>query len=302
MRAIGSAAGLSPLVTPVGVFVPIPGGPFQMGSMRFADAQPVRTIEVSTFYIGETAVTNRQFDACRAAQRGAPKYALQAQRVGGGTTIVAYGNEAMALVTAHYHRLDGLQVRGLELLKSAQLVSTRELPKGLDDPDQPATEVNWTTAHAYAVWAGEQVALATGQQFVGRLAREAEWEKAARGGIGAEYATVTGKLSKEVACYATDDLAQAKSYPLNPQAYPVYDLTGGVLEWCEDWYQAGYARLAAHDPIGPDSGASRVLRGGSWLNLGPDCLRAGSRYHHPPADQRSHFGLRVVVRLEDPNA
>lgn len=297
MSAMGSIAGLTPLVTPVGTFVPIPGGPFQMGSTRFSDAKPVRTIYVSTFYMGETAVTNQQFDAFRAAQLGGPRYALQAQLASGGTTIVACGDDATALVAAHYQRLDGLSVRSLELLEGAPLVPKRALPKGFDDPDQPATGVDWQTAHGYAVWAGEQVALATGQRFVGRLAREAEWEKTARGGIGAEYAIAGKKLSKQLACYATDRLAKVKSYPLNPLAYPVYDLTGGVWEWCEDWY-GPYDPRVTRDPIGPESGVSRVARGGSWSDYAP-CLRVGYRYRYHPACRYSDIGLRVVVRLED---
>lgn len=288
---------LTPLVTPVGTFVPIPGGPFQMGSAQFSNAQPVRTIDVSTFYIGETVVTNRQFDAFRATPSGLlPKYALQAHLSGAGRIIVSRGNSVQAVTRAFDLWSGWLNVRGLKLLQGQELALAFKPGNEDGDPEQPATKVDWATAHAYAVWAGKQVAVATGRRFVGRLAREAEWEKAARGGIGAKHATSTGKLSKKLACYGTRHPAKVKSYPPNP--YGVYDLSGGVRELCEDWY-GPYAPHITRDPVGPESGFERVLRGGSYEEKKPDALDVGFRFPFPfqGAFQCVDVGFRVVVRV-----
>jgi formylglycine-generating enzyme required for sulfatase activity len=73
---------------------------------------------------------------------------------------------------------------------------------------------------------------------------------------------------------------------------------GNVQEWCADAYDEGYyARSPKRDPKGPNAGpdARRVLRGGSWSDLGHDC-RAAYRYHVAPSFRNFVFGFRVVVR------
>jgi len=71
-----------------------------------------------------------------------------------------------------------------------------------------------------------------------------------------------------------------------------------VWEWCADWWaQDYYARSPTDDPAGPDSGASRVLRGGSWSNDNPDSFRCAYRDDSPPGNRRPRDGFRVARTL-----
>ena len=74
---------------------------------------------------------------------------------------------------------------------------------------------------------------------------------------------------------------------------------GNVWEWCADWYGKDYYRQSpGNNPTGPASGASRVLRGGAWSNVGgPDELRCANRSHHPPFRVRKYYGFRVAMTL-----
>ena len=63
-----------------------------------------------------------------------------------------------------------------------------------------------------------------------------------------------------------------------PNELGLYDMSGNVWEWCTDWYDAGYYSVSPSlNPKGPSSGTSRVLRGGSWINVEDDCRVAARR-------------------------
>ncbi len=122
----------------------------------------------------------------------------------------------------------------------------------------PVINVNWEQASALCQWRG------------GRLPSEAEWEKAARGGLEGKLYTWgdeppdcqrANMWDKESACVG--DTSQVGSYA--PNGYGLFDMAGNVWEWVEDWYGASYyANSPASNPTGPASGNARVTRGGSW--------------------------------------
>ena len=85
---------------------------------------------------------------------------------------------------------------------------------------------------------------------------------------------------------------------LRSNPWGLYDTHGNVWEWCADW-KAGdyYAKAPPDDPTGPDSGASRVLRGGSW-NVGyPDYFRCAYRVSIVPDTRHNDYGFRVARTL-----
>jgi formylglycine-generating enzyme required for sulfatase activity len=164
---------------------------------------------------------------------------------------------------------------------------------------QPAVQVSWHDARAYAAWAKK------------RLPTEAEWERAARGGLydtdfpwGREE-TPGGRYQANYwqGWFPDTDrgvdgfvqLAPVGSFP--PNRLGLHDMAGNVWEWCADWYgDTAYQASPTAQPRGPADGTERVLRGGSWLcaeNYSPG-IRVSTRHHAPPTQCSNHIGFRCA--------
>jgi len=150
-------------------------------------------------------------------------------------------------------------------------------------PDHPIVRVTWDEAKAYCEWAG------------GRLPTEAEWEYAARGGKDGLKYPWGNEITPENANYRGSKwggTSPVRSYPAN--AWGVYDVAGNVWQWVADWYDKDYyASSPSDDPHGPQSGAVRVLRGGSF-NYASWVLRAASRLRVVPGVRVDFIGFRCV--------
>ncbi len=129
-----------------------------------------------------------------------------------------------------------------------------------------------------------------------RLPTEAEWEYAAGG--GAENRTEFAGTNDigELPEYAwSHENSNSKTHPVGqkkPNALGLYDMSGNVWEWCNDWH-GDYPTEAQTNPAGPASGSYRVIRGGSWDNDAEVC-RVASRDRADPADRDDVVGFRLA--------
>ncbi len=168
--------------------------------------------------------------------------------------------------------------------------------------DHPVIYVSWYGADAYAKWVG------------GALPTEAQWEYACRGGqeenlpFGVGDGTKMTKGMAQFYIYDYYDLAQGgrvvdstiegyvsstyKVGSFEPNAYGLYDMHGNAYEWVADVY-GNYPDGTLVDPVGPESGNQRVLRGGGWVNSGRE-LRTAMRWSARPTGRMEHYGFRVV--------
>ena len=160
--------------------------------------------------------------------------------------------------------------------------------------NHPVVCVSWEDAKAFARWLSRK----TGYPF--RLPTEAEWEYACRsGGRKVKFGTETGDISHHLANYFGTGGRDRWKYTSPVGSFPpnglgLYDMSGNVWEWCEDWYDAKYyARSPRRNPKGPSKGKYRVLRGGSWL-ITPRYLRCAYRFSERPALRNGLLGFRLV--------
>lgn len=173
-----------------------------------------------------------------------------------------------------------------------------------EQPGYPVVGINWEDAAAYCQWLSQQ----TGKKY--RLPTEAEWEKAARGGVdgqkypwGNDEFDSGGRYRANAGSESDNDRIRKKDGFLNtapignfsPNGYGLYDMAGNVWEWCADYYDENYYAVSPEkNPSGPSSGEKRSLRGGSWFG-GPQRMQCAARLWNYPLIRYASTGFRLAM-------
>ncbi len=164
-------------------------------------------------------------------------------------------------------------------------------PSDQQGDDLPVVNVGWYEAQNFIIKLNRM----TGLKF--RLLTEAEWEFAARGGTMSKGYKFSGSNNLyEVGWY--DRNSNEKMQPVGtllPNELGIYDMSGNVWEWCQDWY-GKYSSKAVRNPKGPSSGVSHVYRGGCVKNYEGYCFVA-SRWYYDETPDAGHnlLGFRLAL-------
>ncbi len=162
-----------------------------------------------------------------------------------------------------------------------------------NQPEQPVVAVSWFEAVKYCEWLCET----TGRKY--RLPTEAEWERAARGGVEGKLFPWGDNPPQSLPNY--DQQWKSGPEPVGcstPTAFGLYDICQNVHEWCSDWYGPGYYGTSdERNPRGPETGERRASRGGSWRHH-IKVTRCAARSSIPPQFQYADYGFRVACDAE----
>ena len=233
----------------------VPGGPFLMGCRDGEqDEQPLHPIWLSPYWLSDTPVT--WADYCRILEWQAPPMGVPTQ-ADADLFLVREENK----VRRQYSGTRVGEEDGPQSRRGPRGVSAGDPPEWRYDL-KPMVSVGWQQAEdlcsRLSTWSVRY-----------SLPTEAQWEKAARGGlIGARYGWGDEPPSEDNCDF--DNFHAFVIRPMRqlpPNGYGLYSMNGGVWEWVADWYDRAYYRESpSHDPRGPDGGEEKVLRGGSWAD------------------------------------
>ena len=154
----------------------------------------------------------------------------------------------------------------------------------------PVEMVSWDECQQFIT----QLNALTGKNF--RLPTEAEWEYAARGGMNSHGTRYSGSSDLNEVGWYTDN-SNDTTHPVatkSPNELGLFDMSGNVLELCQDWYSDSYSSDAQTNPTGPTSGTQRVIRGGSY-KTSPNTCRVSFRYPQTPTQKYSNVGFRLAL-------
>jgi formylglycine-generating enzyme required for sulfatase activity len=226
------------------------------------------------------------------------------QKIKGGTfTMGSNDTEAGSdEKPTHSVTLDDFYMGKYEVTQAqwaAVMGTTLSNPSYFKGDNLPVEQVSWEDIQVFL----EKLNQKTGKNY--RLPTEAQWEYAARGGHKSSFNkegqggfTYAGSNNLDkVAWY--DDNSGDTTHPVGqkkPNELGLYDMSGNVWEWCQDWYGSDYYKKSPTDnPTGPTSGAYRVLRGGSWDLYAVYCRVAYRRINAPGSRPNISNGFRLVL-------
>jgi len=149
----------------------------------------------------------------------------------------------------------------------------------------PVVGVNWDQSQTYCAWAQ------------GQLPTEAQWEKAARGAEGNPYPWGSDKPACDLLNlgYCSGRISEVDAFADGTSPYGLYDMAGNIFEWTNDWYgEAYYNSAPAANPVGPESGQYRVIRGSSF-ETDFDQVESAIRHFGAQVYHSRDLGFRCAV-------
>ncbi len=277
-----------------GIMSAVPAGTFVMGSVDAlsypGDGEgPLREIKLSAYEIDACAVSNADF----AAFVDSTGYRTESELIGWSFVFAGllpddFPPTRGAADAPWWRQVEGASWRFPEGPET-----------GIDERlDHPVVHVSWNDAAAYAEWAGKS------------LPSEAQWERAARGGLESQpypwgdELTPGGEHRMNVwqGVFPTENVNEDGWYATCPvDEYPpnglgLFNTTGNVWEWCNDWFDIFHDSAPVVDPHGPPGGDLKVLKGGSFMCHESYCLRyrTAARMALTPDSATSNTGFRCV--------
>lgn len=202
---------------------------------------------------------------------------------------------------AHRVRLDAFGIGQYPVTQALwkAVLGAGQYPSYFRGDERPVEQVSWEDIDGEFL---PKLRALTGLAY--RLPTEAEWEYAARGGpLQSPWLYAGSDRLNDVGWF--DDNSHGETKPVGlkaPNDLGLYDMSGNVYEWCQDWYDKDYykackAQQIVENPFGPKSGAYRVIRGGSWDGDAHGC-RAACRNDYAPAHRWNDLGFRLVFPLQ----
>lgn len=157
--------------------------------------------------------------------------------------------------------------------------------------DCPVVKVSWEEAQEFI----KRLNAKTGKKY--RLPTETEWEYAAKGGRYSKANEYSGSNKiNEVAWYGKPNSTTHVVGKKKGNEVGIFDMTGNVAEWCEDWYGEDYYKhtIDAINPKGPEKGTKKILRGGSYYDDDVIC-RNVYRSRETPSTSKWNIGFRLAM-------
>ncbi len=273
----------------------VPAGSFIMGDGAAPCGVDEREITLTRdFYLGQHEVTNQEY-----------LEAVQWAHDHGYVT---------ATTSSVRDNLDGSTVELLDLDDPHCEIAFSGGVFSLVNPDHPVIEITWSGAARYCDWLSLMSGLSRAYAHSGdwscnggdpygasgyRLPTDAEWEYAAQDDAERVYPWGSEPPSCVLANYSgcVGWTSPVGSCPAGDSALGLSDMAGNVFELCNEWRVCELGTLPATDPVGPGSGSTRVLHGGSWES-GDSSLRCAARNHTYPSTSNQIQGLRVARTID----
>lgn len=189
---------------------------------------------------------------------------------------------------AHRVTLASFTIGETEVTQALWMAVMESNPSGFRGDSLPVEHVSWEDCQTFILQLNEL----TGEQF--RLPTEAEWEYAARGGRLGKGCQYSGSDTLDNVAWYIDN-SDGTTHPVatkQANELGLYDMSGNVLEWCQDWF-ANYGSAAQTNPAGPASGSRRVYRGGGWYSNAADS-RVAHRDYFAPTGHSMVLGFRLA--------